>query len=62
MKVVCVRTGKATFGERESAMWAATRATRRVAYLRAYQCEFCGFWHLTTKPLDPAKLRARRAS
>jgi hypothetical protein len=61
VKVTCSRTGKATFGERETAMMAATRATRRVDYLRVYRCEFCGFWHLTTKPLDRAKLRGGRA-
>jgi hypothetical protein len=51
MKVTCSRTGKHTYGTREGAI----REAERMTFLsgrafRAYCCEFCHFWHITSKP------------
>lgn len=50
---VCDRTGKVVYGTEAKAMKAVVRMweARRGSALpfRAYECEFCGFYHTTSK-------------
>lgn len=51
MKIICMRTGKQTYGSRDIAIREAERASHASGLsFRAYVCEHCGFWHLTSKP------------
>jgi hypothetical protein len=50
--VECVRSGKSAFGTRELAEARAFRVAQTTkVQLRPYRCQYCGCWHLTTKPL-----------
>lgn len=61
MRVVCTRTGKASFGTYGAALTAAVAAAHgRRHPLRAYRCEFCGCFHLSSRPYDPTALRRSR--
>jgi hypothetical protein len=54
VKKVCRRSGKVKFDSHERAMIRAANAMaqpgNRCEFLRAYVCEFCGKWHLTSQP------------
>ena len=50
MRITCSRSGKNTFGTLAQAQSVAAGAhVKRGLTLRVYRCEFCGFWHLTTR-------------
>jgi hypothetical protein len=54
-KLVCPHTGKQVYGTRERALvFAAKLTTREGKPYRPYQCKppGCGFWHLTSKPVN----------
>ena len=54
--ITCTRSGKHTYGTRETAIREAERASLASGRpFRAYQCEFCHFFHLTSQPWKPSK-------
>ena len=56
LRVICARTGKRTYGTRETAVMDANRLGKR-----PYPCEFCGFWHLTSRIADAPTWRRAKA-
>lgn len=58
MRVICAKSGKSTFGTVGTAT-AAAGHTIGPTVVRVYRCEFCGFYHLTTRAYDTTR-RTRR--
>jgi hypothetical protein len=54
----CPVTGKARYATVERAWAEASRLGFKIA--RAYRCEFCGAYHLTTGSFYPAKKRRKK--
>lgn len=51
MKIVCDRTEKQVYVTLQRALQHAARVARqRGQEYRVYRCEFCGYWHLTSRP------------
>ena len=51
LRIVCPRTGKQVFGTRERADLFARRVESQTGMVyRPYTCEFCGWFHLTSRP------------
>jgi hypothetical protein len=49
MKVICIQTGKHTYGEKAIAIREAERLSLLTGnHWRAYQCQHCHFYHLTS--------------
>lgn len=47
---ICRKTGKASYGTRKTALTALVWASAQLGKaLRAYKCEHCRRWHLTSK-------------
>jgi hypothetical protein len=47
----CPRTDKIVYGSRNRALMIAAQVERNTGVVyRVYQCEFCSWWHLTSKP------------
>jgi hypothetical protein len=46
---ICTPTGKLMHSTRAAAMASAARLSRHAHYIRAYRCEFCRTWHLTSQ-------------
>lgn len=50
VRIVCHRTGKQVYATLARVLYHQARVQLRTGRpYRVYQCEFCGYWHLTSR-------------